>query len=57
MDVPLHKHLVKRLPVEEQIELLHQLATDQKDEELLGHEFPFEDELFESSTKTKIPKT
>lgn len=28
MDVPLHKHLVKRLPDREQMELLHQLAKD-----------------------------
>ena len=29
-DVPLHKHMVKRLPRGEQMELLHQLARDNK---------------------------
>ena len=27
-DVPLHKHMVKRLPKGEQMDLLHQLARD-----------------------------
>ena len=112
-DVPLHKHMVRRLPKEEQMELLHQVANEHEvriqektedestlavmtraqkqkrdqqqaetrtleeatprapneesgetkpgerevTEELLGEEFPFDDQLFKPPTKTKSYKS
>ena len=50
-DVPLHKHMVKRLPRGEQLNLLRQLKVQLKEKPEdkdcpLGIEFPFEEELF-----------
>ena len=65
-DVPLHKHMVKRLPRGLQMELLHQLARDNKvklkekpeDKDWsLGIEFPFDEELFEKPGKPRAHLT
>ena len=58
-DVPLHKHMVKRLPRREQMDLLRQsevqLKEKPEDKDFpLGIEFPFDEELFEKQGKLRV---